>query len=96
MHPMSLPANRAKDIKNRPQQNQKMTKRALIKEYVAEIERLREELKCAREKNGVFLPPERYEEMTRNIESKTGNIKELEELLGTHKVTNALCLQTLR
>ena len=38
-------ANRAKDIKNRPQQNQKMTKRALIKEYLMEIERLREELK---------------------------------------------------
>jgi kinesin family member 11 len=78
-------ANRAKDIKNRPQQNQKMTKRALIREYIAEIEKLREELKCAREKNGVFLPPERYEELTRNIAAQSGNIKELEDLLGAQK-----------
>ncbi len=39
------PSFSAKDIKNRPQLNAKMTKRALIKEYTAEIERLREELK---------------------------------------------------
>jgi uncharacterized coiled-coil protein SlyX len=43
-------------------------------------------LKCAREKNGVFLPPERYDELTRNIAAQSGNIKELEDLLGAQKL----------
>ncbi len=43
-------------------------------------------LQCSREKNGIFLPPERYEELTRSLAAQSGSIKELEDLLGTHKV----------
>jgi len=37
-------AHRAKNIKNKPEVNQKMTKKALIKEYINEIERLKADL----------------------------------------------------
>ncbi|KXS09225.1 kinesin-domain-containing protein [Gonapodya prolifera JEL478] len=37
-------AHRAKNIRNKPEINQKMSKKALIKEYVQEIERLRADL----------------------------------------------------
>ena len=51
-------AHRAKNIRNRPEVNQKMTKRALIKEYTIEIEKLKADLVATREKNGIFLSPE--------------------------------------
>lgn len=68
-------ASRAKNIQNRPEVNQKLTKRALIKvlnqlydrllttslkEYTEEIERLKKDLAATREKNGVFVSPENY------------------------------------
>ncbi|KAG9484801.1 hypothetical protein GDO78_008096 [Eleutherodactylus coqui] len=56
-------ANRAKNILNKPEVNQKLTKRALIKEYTEEIERLKRDLTAAREKNGVFLSSENYEQL---------------------------------
>ncbi|KAG0376569.1 kinesin motor protein cin8 [Mortierella sp. AD032] len=56
-------ANRAKNIKNTPEINQKMTKKALIKEYLVEIDRLKADLNATREKNGVFLTPEKYQSL---------------------------------
>ncbi|XP_078079647.1 kinesin-like protein KIF11 isoform X1 [Mustelus asterias] len=54
-------AYRAKNIMNKPEVNQKLTKRALIKEYTEEIERLKRDLAAAREKNGVYMSSENYE-----------------------------------
>ncbi|XP_067908729.1 kinesin-like protein KIF11 [Heterodontus francisci] len=54
-------AYRAKNIMNKPEVNQKLTKRALIKEYTEEIERLKRDLAAAREKNGVYMSAENYE-----------------------------------
>ncbi|KAJ8899611.1 hypothetical protein K2173_018585 [Erythroxylum novogranatense] len=84
-------AHRAKHIKNKPEVNQKMMKSTLIKDLYGEIERLKAEVYAAREKNGIYIPKERYyqeesgrkamaeqiEQMTINIES---NQKQLEEL----------------
>lgn len=67
-------AHRAKSITNRPEVNQKMTKRALIKEYTEEIERLRRELVAARDKNGMFVDPENYSAMERQIASQSEGI----------------------
>ncbi|KAM0021520.1 putative plus-end-directed kinesin ATPase [Helianthus debilis subsp. tardiflorus] len=60
-------AHRAKNIKNKPEVNQKMMKTTLIKDLYGEIERLKAEVYASREKNGVYLPKERYyqEEMER-------------------------------
>ncbi|CAH9063690.1 unnamed protein product [Cuscuta europaea] len=53
-------AHRAKNIKNKPEVNQKMMKSTLIKDLYGEIERLKTEVYAAREKNGVYIPKERY------------------------------------
>ncbi|KAI3772458.1 hypothetical protein L6452_03644 [Arctium lappa] len=60
-------AHRAKNIKNKPEVNQKMMKTTLIKDLYGEIERLKAEVHASREKSGVYLPKERYyqEEMER-------------------------------
>uniref|UniRef100_A0A8D0GD80 Kinesin motor domain-containing protein n=1 Tax=Sphenodon punctatus TaxID=8508 RepID=A0A8D0GD80_SPHPU len=54
-------AHRAKNIMNKPEVNQKLTKKALIKEYTEEIERLKRDLAAAREKNGVYMSAENYD-----------------------------------
>lgn len=54
-------AQRAKNIKNNPEVNQKISRRGLLKEYNDEIERLRRDLVAARDKHGVFLDKENYE-----------------------------------
>ncbi len=46
-------AHKAKSIRNKPEVNQKLVKKALIKEYTEEIEKLKRELYSTREKNGL-------------------------------------------
>ncbi|EPS68865.1 hypothetical protein M569_05900, partial [Genlisea aurea] len=53
-------AHRAKNIKNKPEINQKMMKSALIKDLYSEIDRLKQEVYAAREKNGIYIPKDRY------------------------------------
>ncbi|MED6219987.1 Kinesin-like protein KIN-5C [Stylosanthes scabra] len=53
-------AHRAKHIKNKPEVNQKMMKSTLIKDLYGEIERLKAEVYATREKNGVYIPKDRY------------------------------------
>ncbi|KAJ7976146.1 Kinesin-like protein [Quillaja saponaria] len=53
-------AHRAKNIKNKPEVNQKMMKSTLIKDLYGEIERLKAEVYATREKNGVYIPKDRY------------------------------------
>ena len=54
-------AHRAKNIMNKPEVNQKMSKATKMREYTEEIERLRKDLIASREKNGVFLAQENYQ-----------------------------------
>ncbi|KAH9361061.1 hypothetical protein HPB48_002923 [Haemaphysalis longicornis] len=80
-------AYRAKSI-NRPEANQKMTKRALIKARTLtflfwmlsrkEIERLRRDLAAAREKNGIFVDQENYRLMETRLTSQSQEILEKE------------------
>jgi kinesin family protein 11 len=71
----------AKRIKNKPQANQRMTKRSLIKDYTEDIEKLRSLLTAARDKNGVFLPQAEFEGMETQITGQEAQIKELEQAL---------------
>ncbi|KAF5315601.1 hypothetical protein D9611_004710 [Ephemerocybe angulata] len=48
-------ALRAKSIRNKPEVNQRMSRNALLKEYIGEIDRLKADLLAAREKNGIFF-----------------------------------------
>lgn len=57
-------ALRAKSIRNKPELNARMTRNSLLKEYVAEIERLKADVLAAREKTGIFISEDRWDEMT--------------------------------
>jgi kinesin family protein 11 len=63
-------ALRAKSIRNKPEVNQRMTRNALLKEYVAEIERLKADVMAAREKNGIFFSEENWNRINAEHELK--------------------------
>ncbi|XVF46438.1 hypothetical protein PTKIN_Ptkin03bG0026800 [Pterospermum kingtungense] len=93
-------AHRAKNIKNKPEINQKMMKSALIKDLYFEIDRLKQEVYAAREKNGIYIPRDRYlheeaekkamaekiERMELESESKEKQITELQELYNSQQL----------
>lgn len=63
-------AFRAKNIRNKPQVNQMIRKGALLRELAHEIEKLKSELIATRQRNGVYLSNESYEEMATVSESR--------------------------
>lgn len=63
-------AFRAKNIRNKPQINQMMSKKTLLKEFTFEIEKLKSELIATRQRNGVYLTAETYEQITVESESR--------------------------
>lgn len=69
-------AIRAKSIRNKPEINQRMTRNALLKEYVAEIERLKADVLAAREKNGIFFSEETWNQLTTEQELKQTEMEE--------------------
>ncbi|KAI1487979.1 P-loop containing nucleoside triphosphate hydrolase protein [Biscogniauxia mediterranea] len=70
-------AFRAKNIRNKPQVNQLINKKTLLREFTHEIERLKSELIATRQRNGVYLSNEAYEEMT--VESESRRIQNEEQ-----------------
>ncbi|GAB1604416.1 kinesin-like protein KIF11-B isoform X1 [Argonauta hians] len=72
-------AHRAKNIQNRPEINQKLTKKALIKEYTNEIETLKKDLLAAREKNGIFVAEDNYNSMVSKLALQDTLVKDMEE-----------------
>lgn len=63
-------AFRAKNIKNKPQVNQMVSKRTLLREFTTEIEKLKSELIATRNRNGIYLSVSNYEEITGESESR--------------------------
>ncbi|KAI9840939.1 MAG: kinesin motor protein cin8 [Sclerophora amabilis] len=63
-------AFRAKNIRNKPQVNQTISKKTLLREFTGEIEKLKSELIATRQRNGVYLTNDSYEEMTNESESR--------------------------
>ncbi|KAM3588845.1 Kinesin-related motor protein [Umbelopsis sp. WA50703] len=70
-------ASRAKNIRNKPEVNQRMTKKELIKEYIHEIERLKSDLQATREKNGVFMSSDSYRLLLDENQSKKDQVEEI-------------------
>ncbi|KAI7729764.1 hypothetical protein M8C21_003070, partial [Ambrosia artemisiifolia] len=91
-------AYRAKSIKNRPEVNHKVTKSVVVKELYNEINNLKQELHATREKNGVYIPHDRYvseeaakKEMAEKLELKSKELLNLQELfLYQQKLTTEL------
>ncbi|KAL4558321.1 hypothetical protein LXL04_036519 [Taraxacum kok-saghyz] len=71
-------AHRAKNIRNKPEVNQKMMKTTLIKDLYGEIERLKAEVNASREKNGVYMPKERYYQEESERKSMADQIERME------------------
>lgn len=63
-------AFRAKNIRNKPQISSTISKKTMLREFTAEIEKLKSELISTRQRNGVYLPTDTYEEMTVESESR--------------------------
>ncbi|KAG8371393.1 hypothetical protein BUALT_Bualt13G0083100 [Buddleja alternifolia] len=92
-------AHRAKNIKNKPEINQKMMKSAVIKDLYFEIDRLKQEVYAAREKNGIYIPKDRYlqeeaekkamsekiERMELDLESRDKQFVEVQELYNSQQ-----------
>ena len=76
-------AHRAKHIQNKPEVNQRLTKKVVLKEYTEEIDRLKRDLMAAREKNGIYLASDTYNDMLYKMETQT---KELNEKMSYMKV----------
>ncbi|KAI9989268.1 hypothetical protein PInf_019429 [Phytophthora infestans] len=74
-------AFRAKNIKNKPELNQKMTKAGLLSDFGSEIETLRSALRAARLKDGVYLPLEQLTDMQERLAGQGAQLGELEEML---------------
>ncbi|GLT89628.1 hypothetical protein SLE2022_076050 [Rubroshorea leprosula] len=71
-------AYRAKNIKNRPEANQKMSKAVLLKDLYLEIEKMKEDVRAARDKNGVYIPHERYAQEETEKKTRIERIEQLE------------------
>lgn len=56
-------ATRARSIKNNPEATRRVAKHTLLKEMVAEMDRLRADLAATREKNGRYFHEERWTEI---------------------------------
>lgn len=63
-------AFRAKNIRNKPQVSQVVSKKILLAEFTTEIERLKSKLIATRQRNGVHLIPKTYEQITTESESR--------------------------
>ncbi|CAA6654842.1 unnamed protein product [Spirodela intermedia] len=95
-------AHRAKNIKNKPEVNQKMLKSAMIKDLCSEIDRLKQEVYAAREKNGIYIPRDRFLQEEAEKKAMTERIELLEldldskdkQLIGLQELYNAQQLLT--
>ncbi|KAF8403314.1 hypothetical protein HHK36_011416 [Tetracentron sinense] len=78
-------AHRAKHIRNKPEVNQKMMKSTLIKDLYGEIDRLKAEVYAAREKNGVYIPKERYYQDESERKAMADQIEQMGAMLETNQ-----------
>ncbi|XP_059646666.1 kinesin-like protein KIN-5C [Cornus florida] len=78
-------AHRAKNIKNKPEVNQKMMKSTLIKDLYGEIERLKAEVYAAREKNGVYIPKDRFYQEESERKAMTDQIEQMGVVIENHQ-----------
>ncbi|PFH54335.1 hypothetical protein AMATHDRAFT_186247 [Amanita thiersii Skay4041] len=69
-------ALRAKSIRNKPEVNQRMSRNALLKEYLAEIDRLKADVVATREKNGIYFSEEHWKQISQEQELLQTELKE--------------------
>lgn len=94
-----LYANRAKNIKNKPQVNQTTTGQFYMKELLKQLIDLKEANKTMREKSGVYLSNEKYQEMVNQLEENKVQADQLNAQIATKteelETTNATLVRFL-
>ncbi|KAJ5224990.1 hypothetical protein N7468_006215 [Penicillium chermesinum] len=63
-------AFRAKNIRNKPQINSLILKNKMLRDIGMEIEKLKSDLIATRHRNGVYMAPDAYEQLTTESESR--------------------------
>ncbi|CAO2839605.1 unnamed protein product [Amaranthus hypochondriacus] len=71
-------AYRAKNIKNKPEVNKKLSKTVFLKDLYMEIERMKQDIRAARDKNGVYIAQERLIQDEAEKKGRTDRIEQLE------------------
>ncbi|XP_062135052.1 kinesin-like protein Klp61F [Drosophila sulfurigaster albostrigata] len=97
-------AHRAKNIQNKPEVNQKLTKKTVLKEYTDEIDKLKRDLMAARDKNGIYLAEDTYGEMMLKMDSQTRELNEKmlllkalkDELQNKEKIFNEVSMSLVK
>lgn len=79
-------AFRAKNIRNKPQVNQRVNKMTLLNEFTTEIEQLKSELIATRQRNGIYLTEDSYEQITTVSESRRILSEEQREKIETLEI----------
>ena len=77
-----------------------MTKKTVLKEYTEEIDKLKRDLMAARDKNGIYLAEDTYNEMTLKMDSQNKELNEKmlllkalkDELQNKEKIFNEVSL----
>ncbi|KAK6147232.1 hypothetical protein DH2020_018144 [Rehmannia glutinosa] len=77
-------AHRAKHIKNKPEVNQKMMKSTLIKDLYGKLNDLKP-VYAAREKNGVYIPKERYYQEESDRKAMADQIEQMGLTIENHQ-----------
>ncbi|KAK3931807.1 Kinesin-like protein KIF11 [Frankliniella fusca] len=72
-------AHRAKNIQNKPEINQKLCKKTLLKEYSEEIERLQRDLEATQQRSGIYLDQFEYDNMMGMLDQLQTEIKSKEQ-----------------
>merc|ERR1719233_1156038 len=67
-------ASLAKNIQNRPEVNEKVTKKRYVQELLRQITCLKDDLKSSQSRNGIYLTEERLAEMKNTIEEQKENL----------------------
>ncbi|ESQ52380.1 hypothetical protein EUTSA_v10016170mg [Eutrema salsugineum] len=71
-------AYRAKNIKNKPEANQKLSKAVLLKDLYLELQRMKEDVRAARDRNGIYIAQERYAQEEAEKKARIERIEQLE------------------
>lgn len=78
---------------NKPEVNQKLTKKEALNIYTDEIERLRRDLNAARDKNGIYMDAQNHTHIMTQIQAqhaelneKSNKIKEQEDYIMEREV----------
>lgn len=61
--------------------NQRLSKKALLREYSDEVDRLRRDLQAARDKNGVYMDAGNYNQLQLMLQQQRERLREQEDLV---------------